>query len=140
MSVETADASVVVSTGAEVGAWEASIELSLTSLVESVPQPPTRTPRAAKTTRTGPTREIERTPSPLFLDSVPSCELSPLSLFAHGRETSVKTLVTPALFAKRPQRLTVLSSTDHPEARLLQPCSSLALASHYNRASRVPRL
>src|SRR5436189_5321803 len=87
VSVETADASVVVSTGAEVGAWQASIELSLTSLVESVPQPPTRTPRAGKTTRTAPTREIERTPSPLLPNSVPSRSPSPLRSFAHGRDT-----------------------------------------------------
>src|SRR6266481_7748878 len=60
VSVETAGASIIVSTGAEIGAGDASIELSLTRPVESVPQPPTTTPRTAKTTRTGPTREITR--------------------------------------------------------------------------------
>src|SRR6266540_4761807 len=119
VSVETAGASGAASTGSEIGAREASIELSATRLVERVPQPPTATPRTANTTRIGPTREIERTPSPLFLGSV--TDFGRWGLFAHGRETSVKSRVTPALFVKRPERLAVPSSTGPAEARRLQP-------------------
>src|SRR5713101_6476669 len=121
VSVETAGASVVVSTGAEIGGWDASIELSLTRLVERVPQPPTTTPRTANTTRTRPTREIERTPSPLFLDSIAGFELSPLSLFAHGREPSVKTPVTPALFVRAPGVLAEPPWSGHAEVSRVQP-------------------
>lgn len=84
--------------GAPTGAREASIELSLTRLEDSVPQPPIPRPRIATTTTTGHTPELERTVSPLSLGQVNVSERTRLSLFAHGAESSLKSPVTPDLF------------------------------------------
>src|SRR6266496_1029589 len=84
--------------GAATGAREASIELSLTRLEDSVPQPPIPRPRIATTTTTGHTPELERTVSPLSLGQVNVSERTRLSLFAHGAESSLKSPVTPDHF------------------------------------------
>src|SRR6266536_5458179 len=91
--------------GAATGAREASIELSLTRLEDSVPQPPIPRPRIATTTTTGHTPELERTVSPLSLGQVNVSERTRLSLFAHGAESSLKSPVTPDLFRLSIDRL-----------------------------------
>src|SRR6266700_427368 len=75
--------------GAPTGAREASIELSLTRLEDSVPQPPIPRPRIATTTTTGHTPELEPTVSPLSLGQVNVSEPTRLSLFAHRAESSL---------------------------------------------------
>src|SRR6266536_3619891 len=91
--------------GAATGAREASIELSLTRLEDSVPQPPIPRPRIATTTTTGHTPELERTVSPRSLGQVNVSERTRLSLFAHGAESSLKSPVTPDLFRLSIDRL-----------------------------------
>src|SRR6266700_2415590 len=109
--------------GAATGAREASIELSLTRLEDSVPQPPIPRPRIATTTTTGHTPELERTVSPLSLGQVNVSERTRLSLFAHGAESSLKSPVTPDLFRLSIDRLGG-PSADFPAAI----CHSRALS------------
>src|SRR6266542_4253760 len=109
--------------GAPTGAREASIELSLTRLEDSVPQPPIPRPRIATTTTTGHTPELERTVSPLSLGQVNVSERTRLSLFAHGAESSLKSPVTPDLFRLSIDRLGG-PSADFPAAI----CHSRALS------------
>src|SRR5215510_12886767 len=76
--------------GVATGGREASSELSLRRLDESEPQPPRAHARTATTTTSGQTPELERTVSPLSRDSAAERDLTCLSLFAHGAESSLK--------------------------------------------------
>src|SRR5262249_49014947 len=76
--------------GAATGDGEASRELPLRRLDESEPQPPRAHARTATTTTSGQTPELERTVSPLSRDRAAERDLTCLSLFAHGAESSLK--------------------------------------------------
>jgi len=75
---------------AATGDREASSELSLRILDESDPQPPRAHARTPTTTTSGQTPELERTVSPLSRDRTAERDLTCLSLFAHGAESSLK--------------------------------------------------
>jgi hypothetical protein len=100
---ETSDSGIVGSAGAATGEREASTELSLVQLDDSVLQPPKAKPRIARTIRTGQTRELERTVSPLVLNVIAAFEPATLNLFAQRRKTSLKMDVMPALFLAHPR-------------------------------------
>src|SRR5215831_16160198 len=95
-TVVSAEAVVSVAVGgwvgsaasADTGGREASSELSLRRLDESEPQPPRAHARTATTS--GQTPELERTVSPLSRDRAAERDLTCLSLFAHGAESSLK--------------------------------------------------
>src|SRR5215831_10583670 len=97
-AVVSAEAVVSVAVGgwvgsaasAATGGREASSELSLRRLDESEPQPPRAHARTATTTTSGQTPELERTVSPLSRDRAAERDLTCLSLFAHGAESSLK--------------------------------------------------
>jgi hypothetical protein len=97
-TVVSAEAVVSVAVGgwvgsaasAATGGREASSELSLRRLDESEPQPPRAHARTATTTTSGQTPELERTVSPLSRDRAAERDLTCLSLFAHGAESSLK--------------------------------------------------
>jgi hypothetical protein len=76
--------------GVATGDREARSELSLRRLDESEPQPPRAHARTATTTTSGQTPELERTVSPLSRDRAAERDLTCLSLFAHGAESSLK--------------------------------------------------
>src|ERR1700675_1225587 len=94
---EMSDSGIAGSAGAATGAREASTELSLAKLDDSVLQPPKAKPRIARTIRTGQTRELERAVPPLVLNVIAAFEPATLRLFAQRRETSLKTDAMPAL-------------------------------------------
>jgi hypothetical protein len=100
---ETLESGIVGSAGAATGAREASTELSLVQLDDSVLQPPKAKPRIAKTIRTGQTRELERTVPPLVLNIIAAFQPATLNLFAQRRKTSLKTDAMPALFLAHPR-------------------------------------
>src|SRR5215475_11226037 len=76
--------------GVATGDREARSELSLRRLDESEPQPPRAHARTATTTTSGQTPDLERTVSPLSQDRIAERDLTCLSLFAHGGESSLK--------------------------------------------------
>jgi hypothetical protein len=110
------------------GAREASIELSLVKLDDSVPQPPKAKPRTAKTTRTDQARELERTAPPLVLNVISAFVPATLNLFAQRRETSVKTDVMPELFLASPIKPQGPPSTGRSEPRLVSVCRLLCFS------------
>jgi hypothetical protein len=107
------------SAGVATGTWEASRELSLAKLDDNVPQPPKAKPRTAQMIRTAQTRELEPTVPPLVLNFIATFVAATVRLHTHGRETSVKTDATPALFLACPGMPGRQPSTSHAEAR---PC------------------
>src|SRR5574342_147653 len=115
---ETLDSGIVGSAGAATGAREASTELSLVRFDDSVPQPPKATPRTARTISTGQTRELEPTVPPM-VPNFATFDATALRLFTHGRETSLKTDATPALFLSRPGMLDGPSRAGQAQARPL---------------------
>jgi hypothetical protein len=115
---ETSDSGITGSTGAATGAREASTELSLVKLDDSVLQPPKAKPRIATTIRTGQTRELERTVPPLVLNVIAAFEPATLNLFAQQPETSLKADAMPALFLAHPRMPGSLPSTTLTEAKL----------------------
>ncbi|HEV2053576.1 MAG TPA: hypothetical protein VGV06_00220 [Methylomirabilota bacterium] len=118
MFAETSDSGIAGSAGAATGAREASTELSLAKVDDSVLQPPNAKPRIARTIRTGQTRELERTVPPLVLNVITAFEPATLNLFAQRRKISLKTDVMPALFIAHPRLPGSPPSTTHVEAKL----------------------
>jgi hypothetical protein len=123
---ERSDSGIAGSAGAARGAREASTELSLAKLDDSVLQPPKAKPRIAKTIRTGQTRELERTVPPLVLTVIAAFEPATLNLFAQQREASLKRDVMPALFLASPRKPRGPPSTGHAETKLFSVCLVLS--------------